>query len=312
MRRAGGSTARTITSLLAFGATLVAGVSLAEPAWAADEATAQALFVQARSAMKAGNYEKACPMLEESLRLLPGDGTKFNLGECYEKTGRTASAWAAFRDVAASSKLAGQKEREAAASDRASSLEPTLCRLTVTVAAQEGEGTRVKITRDGADVGDGQWGAEIPVDPGPHTIVASAQGKRTWTTRAVTGTCPGTTKVEVPRLAADILEAPPPPRRDTPPVSSSSSHWRAPVIITSLGLGAVATGVGAYFGARAWGLRNDSNDGPCTGNVCNETGRALREDSRSAGNVSTVAFIAGGALLALGIVLWVTDSKVTP
>ena len=83
-----------------------------------DEATAEALFEQGRDAMRSGAYTKACLMFEESYRLVHGDGTKFNLGECYEKVGRTASAWAAFRDVAATSKLAGQKEREALAKAR--------------------------------------------------------------------------------------------------------------------------------------------------------------------------------------------------
>ncbi|HVH42778.1 MAG TPA: hypothetical protein VM925_10565, partial [Labilithrix sp.] len=129
-------------------------LSSAAPAAAAgEEAAAEALFVQAREAMGKGDFARACPMLEESYRLVPGVGTKFNLGDCYENLGLTASAWASFRDAAAASRLAGQKERESAAKDRATRLEDKLCRVAVQVSPQEG----LTVTRDGDVIGAGQW-----------------------------------------------------------------------------------------------------------------------------------------------------------
>ena len=83
--------------------------------------------------MSAGKYDDACPKLEESQRLAPAIGTKFNLADCYEHTGRLASAWAAFLSVAASAKNANQGAREKAARDRAAALEPKLSRLAVVV-----------------------------------------------------------------------------------------------------------------------------------------------------------------------------------
>ena len=66
-----------------------------------DRAAAESLFSDARRLMQAGDYEQACPKLEASRRLEPGLGTTLNLGDCYEKLGRTASAWGEFRGAAA-------------------------------------------------------------------------------------------------------------------------------------------------------------------------------------------------------------------
>src|SRR3954468_2190760 len=72
---------------------------------ASSQAAAQALFEQARKLMADGKFPEACPKLAESQRLDPGAGTLLNLGHCYEKSGRTASAWVTFKDAAAAADL---------------------------------------------------------------------------------------------------------------------------------------------------------------------------------------------------------------
>ncbi|WP_441285879.1 hypothetical protein ACSRUE_25600 [Sorangium sp. KYC3313] len=141
----------------------------------ADTAAAQALFDAAKQLMAQGKYADACPKLEESQRLDPGIGTQFNLAACYEQLGRTASAWSMFLDVAGASRAAGQLEREKVARQRAAALEPRLIRLTITAPADSPADLQVK--RDGALVGRAQWGTPVPVDPGKHTVEASAAGR---------------------------------------------------------------------------------------------------------------------------------------
>ena len=65
-----------------------------------DPAAAQALFDEATKLTKQGRYPEACEKLAESNRLDPGIGTQFHLADCYEQSGRFASAWAGFLDVA--------------------------------------------------------------------------------------------------------------------------------------------------------------------------------------------------------------------
>src|SRR5215204_2648434 len=80
-----------------------------------DPAAAQALFDQAKELIRQRKFAEACPKLQESNRLDPGIGTQFHLADCYEQSGRVASAWAAFLDVASQARAASQLDREKAA-----------------------------------------------------------------------------------------------------------------------------------------------------------------------------------------------------
>ena len=75
------------------------GATAAEPTQA-DKVAARALFDEGRNLSAAGKYNEACVKLEESQRLDPGTGTMFNLADCYEHVGRTATAWSLYLEVA--------------------------------------------------------------------------------------------------------------------------------------------------------------------------------------------------------------------
>jgi TPP-dependent pyruvate/acetoin dehydrogenase alpha subunit len=65
----------------------------------------------------------------------------------------------------------------------------------------------------------------------------------------------------------------------------------------------VGLGVGTVFALQAMSKNSQSNSSGCEGDVCDGDGMQLRRDARSAGNVATVGFIAGGVLLAGGVTL---------
>src|SRR5688572_8317290 len=146
---------------------------------AAESATAQALFDDARALMNKGDYDEACPKLEESQRIDPGSGTLLNLGDCYEHQGRIASAWTMFLEAAAAARLTGNADRDRAARERAAALDPRLARVTVRVAEKT---AGLEVRRDGVIVRPAQWGTAIPIDAGAHTIVATAPGRQPWQT----------------------------------------------------------------------------------------------------------------------------------
>src|SRR5262245_4366437 len=102
---------------------VAAAPALAQPSPDA-RAAAAALFEDGKRLMGENKYAEACPKLEESQRIDPGMGTLYNLSVCFEATGRTASAWVGFREVAQLAAASGQSEREKAARGKASALEP--------------------------------------------------------------------------------------------------------------------------------------------------------------------------------------------
>ena len=102
---------------------------------AADKALAESLFDRGLTLMRQGQFAEACAQLEQSEAIERGIGTMLYLGECYEKLGRTASAWATFREAASAARAEGQTDRAKAGNTRADRLEPLLSKLSVNVAA---------------------------------------------------------------------------------------------------------------------------------------------------------------------------------
>jgi hypothetical protein len=71
------------------------------------------------------------------------------------------------------------------------------------------------------------------------------------------------------------------------------------------GVGVAGIAVGAVFGVQAINLNNDSNKDCNAQSSCGPGGFSSRQDAQSAGNVSTIAFVAGGAVLAAGVTMFV-------
>jgi serine/threonine-protein kinase len=285
-----------------------------------DVAAAQGLYDEARKLMKAGQYAAACPKLEESQRLDRSTSTEFHLADCYEHTSRPASAWALFLQVASESKSAGRGDAERLARQRANDLAPKVSRLTVTVpSGSQVDGLQVK--RDAEVVGQAQWGSAVPVDPGKHTIAATASGRIDWSTTVEVGEAKPAI-VEVPALV--LAPLPPvavaPPSDATSPASASptqseagndaarSGSRRRTIGLVVVGAGIVALGVGTYFGLQALSKNSDSHRN-CSGNDCRLAGFNERNDARSTGDLSTALVLAGAAAVAGGAVLWLTAPR---
>jgi hypothetical protein len=309
---------RRLVPALAVGLAVIAnaGVALAQPSPDA-RAAAAALFEDGKRLMAEGKHTIACPKLAESQRIDPGMGTLFNLAVCYEQTNRTASAWVGFREVAAMAMAAGQSEREKVARGRAAAIEPKLMRLKITMSTPT-QGVEVK--RDGAVLAPALLGTSVPVDPGDHTVSASAPGKDPWKVVVKLDQPGNTVTVDVPPLLANKPGAPvvtpPPPGPGPgptppppPPELPRPRAWQMPLGIAATAVGAVGLGLGVGFGFMAKSAFDDSNTtGNCDEktNKCNTAGLTQRDDAVAKGNVGTGVFIAGAVLAAGGVVLWIT------
>jgi len=309
-------------------------LGFAAPAARAQSAGAELLFREGRDLIKHGKLAAGCGKLEASDRLEPSVGTLLNLGDCREKLGQLATAWAAFRRAEAIAHRDGKdRRREAEARRRAARLEGQLPKLEIDVSHPIDD---LVVRRDGEVVDPATFGTPLPVDPGMHAIVATAAGHLPWKKtlnidgRRAQVTVPALDRAPavqpaVARVASsdqpvDLLVPPAPPASDRPPPPPRSpSRWTAPrelsVGLAIGGAGALATGI--YFGLRSRDLR-DQADERCPAATCSDPqGLELNADARTAATRANILYAAGGTAVLASLVLCVVgspgdDAVVTP
>lgn len=267
------------------------------------------LFDAAQALIKKGKYAEACPKLAESYRLDPQLGALLHLADCFEKTGRIASANASFKDAVELAERRADPRGQLAA-ERAKALEPRLSRLRIDVKEKV---PGLEVRRDGLLLAEGSWGLAISVDPGEHTIVASAQGYESFE-RKVTVVGEGKSEtVDIPQLTKSAAGAAPASTPGTSGLDASSDNPGT----TQRALGWIAGGVG--LAGIAVGVvftlkksdKLDERAGICpatTGCASDAQERIdpLTEEARTAGTISTIGFVGGGVALAAGVALILT------
>src|SRR6185437_7085317 len=97
------------------------------------KASAQELFVDGRELVAHEHYLEGCAKLERSETLDPAPGTELNLADCYEKVGRLADAWIAFREASEMAARSGRGDWARQATDRATRLSERVPKVTVMV-----------------------------------------------------------------------------------------------------------------------------------------------------------------------------------
>jgi hypothetical protein len=269
-----------------------------------DTAGADALFDEARRLMAEGRFSEACPKLEGAQRLRPGIGTMLNLADCDEKLGKTASAWAMFRDAAVAAQRASDS-REAYARERVSALEPRLVKLTVVVRDAEVRG--LEVLRNDQLIDRGAFGTALPVDPGRYSIVARAPNRISWST--VIEVDKASQYITIPVLADAPTETPTAPSDAAAPPPPAPSSGRRTIALVVAGAGVAVVAIGSVFGLASKSAHDDA-DAHCklgpAGTGCDPQGVSAAADAVHKGNVATALFIVGGVAVASGATLWLT------
>ena len=294
----------------------------------ADEAVSPArqLFLDARKLAADGKYAEACPKFEESLRLEVGVGTQFNLADCWEHIGRTASARALFLGAAATAKGAGQVDREQVLRERAAALEPRLSKVVIEVLATD---KKLVVKRNDLPLEEESWGKAVAMDPGKYTLSARAPGKQIWEKQIELTAATPLLTIQVPELAAlpppkptaaeaaadaEALEAAPAaskkaPLQPAPPATETDRgpglNYRA-ITVAGLGLGAIT--VGAVMGLR-YRKANSDAEGICpAGTGCTikqiQDHDRLVDEARTARSWSYAGFGVGALGLVGAGALW--------
>ena len=307
---------------LAIGAALVAVTAVAsrpasgQPVDLQARTAAEAAFLQGKEQLAAGDTAAACESFRKSQELDPQLGTNYNLGLCYEKLGRLASAWGIFSELAA---VDTNKGRKADAAKRVKAIAPRLVRVLVVV---RGETPGLVIKRSGVDI-TAAIGVATPVDPGMEEVVAEAPGYKPWSAQISMAGEGTTITVEVPaleKLPEVIVEPPPPPpdpiveiRKPPPPPPANPGRGRRILGLSMAGAGVVALGAGVFLGMSAQSSYDDAtvecggDVGDCRGDLA--AARSLVDTARSRALLSTISVAAGGALVVGGAILYLTAPR---
>jgi hypothetical protein len=262
----------------------------------ADDAAAKVLFDQGKTLFAEGRYGEACAKLEGSFKLAALSSTRGLLGACYEKVGRLASAWAAYRDSAAIADRAGNGERAAAAREKAAELEPRLARMTIDASAvREVPGVSVRI--DGIVQPQAALGSELPIDAGPHVIEATAVDYTAWKTTTDLEDGDRKTIVVAP-LVAD------PTRRlsieHRVADERRASHRRTLIAVGLVGGGGVAVGVAVTLGLIARSQWHRAQDAGCTDGGRCPTDASAHDVDGAALKADLATYVGGAGVLLVG------------
>jgi hypothetical protein len=297
---------------------------------------AEQLFAQGRELARENRWAEACPKFEASLKYDPVLGTRLNLATCYEHVGKLASAWSLYRQAIDLANQAGDAKRGDYARKQVAALEPRLPRLVIAAPADPPPG--LIVMRDGTPIDPAALGVALYVDPGPHEIAASAPGfiaitqavtvaeARTETLalpelQPVPPTPPPQEPAPAPLPAKPSPDVPAPPAtpaipatahpadaRTEPAAAPSSFRRRAGPWIMAAGV--VALGVGGVYAAKAIASNNDARRlcGPDL--VCDpasyDQGKRSISDARHSADTSTVVIAAGGAVIIVGAIMFLT------
>jgi hypothetical protein len=307
---------RSLLAITALGLVVPAPRAHAQTAPSPTVAQARDAFARGAKLASEERWGDALAAFTESAELRPHATTVYNVGYCERALGHAVRARKNFGLALALDEKAGGAELTPelrAASKKY--LEETRSQIAMPKLAVPKD---VSITVDGRPLEaleDGRFlagtrpqapGEKVPsgsfsieIDAGAHEIVITAPDGRSKVGHEYFP--PGSTK-EV------RLELPPPAPIVVAPVYVDTGKSRRAWGYVIGGIGLVGMGIGTYFGLSARSTWSDAKDACPDRSKCDDAAVRLSSDARSEANVSTIAFVAGGAALVGGTILVLTSS----
>jgi hypothetical protein len=285
-------------------------------AWGESGTPAEEAYHRGRELLKVGKYAEACTAFEESQKLEPQTATQLNIALCSEQLGKLGTALRIHRDLA---HREDNPQRKISV-EAITTLEPRAPRLKIDVS----EGGQRERMPPGLSVKVNGMKAtnfrETPGDLGVNHVVATAPGYKRVTSEV---TIAKEGKAEVVTIILEPLAPGAPEELDPedmplgavqtkkPKLHHEPSSSRKTIGIALVGVGGAAVVGGLVTGALARSKWNDAKDACGGGTTCTtqedlDRANELADSARTRGNISTALVIAGGAVAAGGLVLWLT------
>jgi hypothetical protein len=296
--------------------------SLARPAAAQSPSDADALFQHGLDAMRAANYEVACPLLEASYRKDPLPGALFTLAECEHAGGKLTAAIAHYRTFLemlpslAATRRRSFEERRGIALQKIELATAALPAMTISVdaslATSPGRGLVVK--RNGVVVDASSYGVTQKIDPGEYIVTGQTPDGGAWQRRVELGERDRVV-IEIPVVlqrassAAEGASSGTAAAADTGTSSASSGRKTWGYVAGGVGIAGLMTG--AIAGFVALGDKSTVNAN-CPNHLCNAQGESALDAGKTSSLVSTIALPVGVAGIgAAGILLLIAAPKST-
>ena len=282
-------------------------VGLAGPAHA-DKA--DTLFKKAKRLLADKRYAEACKTFEDVVKLDPkAIGALLNAGKCYEEWGQLARAYTWY-EKALTTAAEAKDDREPKIKELLEELDTNVPRLTIKVPEGADLAIVATLTLDGRPVDQATLGQENRVDPGPHVIEFTVDGKKKKKMAPVERGGSSEITVDIPKGKPRGPDEPDEkPVVPPPPGDPGRGRKIAGIVIGSAGI--VAIGVAGGLTLQARGKYLDAIDMHCGGSssMCTQEGLDITHDARSRANAMTVVTLVGLAAVAGGVILYVTAPK---
>jgi tetratricopeptide (TPR) repeat protein len=290
------------------------------------ESKADKMFRKGKRLLKRKKYEAACQTFERVDQLDPGIGAKLNVAKCYEEWGKLAHAYDWYTAAHKMAK-ANKDKRAARIKDLVEALDQDVPRLTVKIP----DGTDIiaaAIKLDGKELEKDQFGQELRVDPGHHTLDYISADK------------PQQKTVKIGRGALSEIELPIEPSKKTDQGDTTNqvdnnngktdnrnnnnnnnnkpidapppkSNWRKLAAYAGGGVGLIGLGVAGAITLGARSSYNDALSQHCRNDtsMCDTEGLKATKDARKKANIATGVSIASGVVVVASVVLYVTAPK---
>jgi len=280
-------------------------------------ATARQLGTEGLRLAETGNCSAAIEKLSRAEKLHHAPTTLERLGECEIATGHYVDGTEDLRRVmrehipeGSPSVFLTAQSRAKAALDQAT---PHIGRVRVDVAGPSAGDVVLKI--DNVPVSNATLGVERPIDPGAHTIEASAPGFKASSqkfdvgdggSRAVT-----LTLERAPEQPKPIVLGQSPVHEDAHPTPVTTTRRNYVPAFVAFGGAGAALAFGGIFGGVALAKKNDLVSA-CGGTTsCPASQRSAFDDTKTFANLSTVGFVVAGITAVAGVVLVIVAPKRT-
>jgi hypothetical protein len=285
----------------------------AQPDDATQKDSARQLGREGVRRYEAGDWEGARQLFRQAYRLVPAPTLALREARALVKLNRLVDAAEAYARASNTPMGATPPDafRQAVAAARVEldNLRPRIPRLLITVQGADPKKHDVVVRLDGVDVPPAFLGVERTVDPGMHHVQAVARGARPASETVTLQESDVRTVVLQVEPSTDPVPVAKQPEPDK--VENHGPGAKRTLGWVGLGLGATGVAVGVATGLMALDKKSSLDDA-CSGTRCPPSASDDLDAFRTLRTVSTVGYISGGVLSAIGVTLLLTSGDDEP